>query len=151
MNAELSFHLITIADIGLIKPLWEKLRIIHRDDSVHFRDFYELFTFETRTEKFARIDPTCLRVEIAKDGAVVIGYCVSTIEGSAGEIDSICIEDAYRGKRIGERLVRNALAWFTARGATRVTASVAYGHESVWPFYRKYGFFPRLTVLERKA
>ena len=148
MNNELSFHLISFGDIYLIQPLWEKLRILHRDDSVHFRDFYERFTFETRIEKFARLDPAGLHIEIAKEGATVIGYCVSSMEGDAGEIDSICIEDDYRGKGIGGRLARNALEWFAVRGATRVTASVAYGHESVWPFYRKHGFFPRLTVLE---
>ncbi|HPA71828.1 MAG TPA: GNAT family N-acetyltransferase [Spirochaetota bacterium] len=151
MNNELSFHLISFGDIYLIQPLWEKLRILHRDDSVHFKDFYERFTFETRIEKFARQDSAGLRAEIAKDSAAVIGYCVSTMEGDAGEIDSICIEDDYRGKGIGDRLVRNALEWFAVCGATRVTASVAHGHESVWPFYRKYGFFPRLTVLERKG
>lgn len=112
MQREPVYERISVSDIGLIKPLWEKLRIIHLHDSVYFKEFYERFTFETRTEKFAGLGDDRLRVEIVKAGGAVIGYCVSTAEGAAGEIDSIYIEESHRGGGIGETLVKNALDWF---------------------------------------
>lgn len=150
MSTEPVYELITLADIGLIQPLWEKLRIIHLEDSVYFREFFERFTFGMRTAKFAGLGADRLRVEIVKTGGAIVGYCVATAEGAMGEIDSIYIEESHRGKGIGETLVMNALGWLESRGASRVTAAVAYGHESVLPFYRKFNFHPRLTVLERK-
>lgn len=151
MHSEPVYERISFGDIGLIQPLWEKLRIIHHHDSVYFREFYERFTFETRTGKFAGLGDDRLRVEIVKSGGIIIGYCVATVEGVAGEIDSIYIEESHRGAGIGEKLVNNALDWFRERSVSRITAAVANGHESVFPFYRKFNFYPRLTVLERKG
>ena len=43
-----------------------------------------------------------------------------------------------------------ALAWFDEHGSIRNRVSVGNGNEEVLDFYKKFGFFPRMTVLERK-
>ena len=37
-----------ITEIEIIKPLWEKLNLIHLDKSVYFKSKYEKFTFDKR-------------------------------------------------------------------------------------------------------
>ena len=44
-----------------------------------------------------------------------------------------------------------AIAWLDNAGAVRKRVSVAYGNEAAGTFYRKFGFYPRMTVLEQKA
>ncbi|PKG31233.1 N-acetyltransferase, partial [Methanoregula sp.] len=50
----------------------------------------------------------------------------------------------------GSELVSRALAWFREGHAQRIRVSVADGNEAAFAFYRKFGFFPRMTVLEQK-
>jgi ribosomal protein S18 acetylase RimI-like enzyme len=67
-----------------------------------------------------------------------------------GEIDSIFVDDAYRSCGIGSTLVSRALGWLDENGSTRNRVSVSEGNESVWNFYKKFKFYPRMTVLEQK-
>jgi ribosomal protein S18 acetylase RimI-like enzyme len=36
-------------------------------------------------------------------------------------------------------------------GAVRKRVSVGNGNEAAWAFYRKFGFFPRMMILEQKT
>ena len=50
-----------------------------------------------------------LRVDLASDFSMsqVIGYAVTILyEVGAGEIDSICVEETYRGMGVGKRLMK---------------------------------------------
>jgi GNAT superfamily N-acetyltransferase len=64
--------------------------------------------------------------------------------------DSIFIDEGHRGNGIGDRLMRDSIAWLRDRECKNIRVAVAHGHESVFPFYRKNGFFPRMTCLEMK-
>jgi diamine N-acetyltransferase len=135
-----------------IKPLWLQLNDMHWEDSVYFKDYYTVFTFEKRISKFEACDEESIMIEVAEiDGPVPVGYCITTIgpDGS-GEIDSIFIDTGHRGNGIGDTLMRNSMAWLQAHECGRIRVAVAHGHESVFPFYQKYGFFPRMTYLEMK-
>jgi ribosomal protein S18 acetylase RimI-like enzyme len=139
-------------DMMTIKPLWLQLNDMHREDSVYFKDYYGDFTFEKRISKFEACDEKSIMIEVVEiDGPVPVGYCIATIglDGS-GEIDSIFIDTGHRGNGIGDTLMRNSIAWLRAHGCARIRVAVAHGHESVFPFYRKFGFFPRMTYLEMK-
>jgi GNAT superfamily N-acetyltransferase len=67
-----------------------------------------------------------------------------------GEIESIFVEAPYRSKGIGKALITRALAWMDSSGAIKKRVSVSDGNEGVWEFYRRFGFFPRMMVLEQK-
>jgi hypothetical protein len=45
--------------------------------------------------------------------------------------------------------MNRALAWLDGNGPTRKRVSVAAGKEAILPFYRKFGFYPRMTELEQ--
>jgi ribosomal protein S18 acetylase RimI-like enzyme len=141
---------IKINRITVIKPLWEKLNQIHYQDSIYFKDHYKNFTFKKRAEKFIKMNDDDILIETAmEEDSMIAGYCITTISGDkAGEIESIYIEERCRGKKIGERLIKNSLQWLKNKKASTVGLAVCYGHESVFPFYEKFGFYPRTTRLE---
>ncbi|HPL17430.1 MAG TPA: GNAT family N-acetyltransferase [Spirochaetota bacterium] len=147
-----SYRTISREELDIIRHLWVKLNEMQYSDSVYFKDHYSSFTFEKRTAKFKACDPDALMVEIAETaGRQAAGYCIATVSpDNTGEIDSIFIDEGHRGNGIGDRLMRDSIAWLRMRGCERIRVSVAHGHESVFPFYRKYGFFPRMTCLEMK-
>jgi GNAT superfamily N-acetyltransferase len=136
--------------IGCIRNLWEKLNQLHYDDSVYFEDHYVSFTFEKRVAAFADIEDANLKISVVKDGPRFLGYCVSSIEGLHGEIDSLYLEEELRGRGIGKRLVEAHIAWMKGRGCDRVRLAVSYGHDSVREFYHRMGFFERLVYYELK-
>lgn len=68
-----------------------------------------------------------------------------------GEVESLFVEPAYRSEGIGTVLVTRGLAWMNSIGAVRKRVSVGDGNETAWAFYRKFGFYPRMTVLEQKT
>ena len=132
--------------IDLIKPLWEQLNQHHLIRSPDFRQHYEQMTFEARKTDLLKKERLC--IILALSDRARIGYCVCTIAGETGEIDSIFVEDTYRRSGIGEQLMNRALAWLKAGGAKKKIVGVAAGNETAIPFYESFGFLPRMTVLQ---
>jgi len=142
--------------IDTIEPLWAQLNEHHRKMSPNFSSHYEKFTFEQRKnellEKAAR---GLMHITLAKDidAGHYIGYCVSSIlmdgDTPIGEVESIFVENEYRSSGIGDKLMNKALEWMDSKGADKKKVSVGAGNEGVLPFYNKYGFYPRMTLLEQ--
>jgi ribosomal protein S18 acetylase RimI-like enzyme len=59
------------------------------------------------------------------------------------------VRAAYRGRGIGEELVRRSLAWMDEQGARKITIGVVLGNEEALPLYEKFGFYPRAYSLSR--
>lgn len=142
--------------IDLIGPLWAQLNEHHRRVTTHFSSHYENVSFaERKRELLARAGRGLLLVTLARDvdAGRYVGYCVSSIsldgDAPAGEVESIFVEEAYRSSGIGDRLMRRALEWMDARGASAKRVAVGAGNEGVFPFYARYGFRARMTVLEQ--
>ena len=143
-----------ITCIELIRPLWVQLNKHHHTNAGTFRHHYEQMTFDDRKAFFEKIASTgTLQLDLVSDteSGRYIGYCVSSLsQEKTGEIESIFVEERYRYQGIGSALVTRALAWFDANGSVRNRVSVGDGNEGAWKFYRKFGFYPRMTVLEQK-
>lgn len=135
--------------LGDVKPLWEKLNIHHMERS-NKKSFYKKFTFETRIALFETKE--IVRVVLAKDDAYdcFVGYCFSSVENEIGLLESIFINEEYRGKGIGRILVEDAVAWMEHHKASKKKLSVAYGNHEALGFYEKLGFFPKCYVLEKE-
>lgn len=145
------FRDINVDELDLIKSLWEKLNQLHMQDSIYFKEHYKTNTFEKRCKKFWQKDKKDIKIEIVEDeDAVIIGYCISTLEKAKGEIESLFIEEKFRKNRLGNMLISNAIKWLKERRCNTILVSVADGHEDVFDFYMKNGFYPRLTYLELK-
>jgi len=144
-----------IRDIDSIRPLWIQLNDYMYTRATTFRSHFEQMTFDKRKayfEKVAVAGP--LRLDLAyadQENGRYVGYCVSSFSAEkTGEIESIFVEDPCRSCGIGSALMTKALAWLDENGSVRNRVSASDGNEGVWEFYKKFGFHPRLTVLEQK-
>jgi GNAT superfamily N-acetyltransferase len=109
------------------------------DRKLHFRDLHESGQ---------------LRLDLAMDttSGTYIGYCVSSVSAEmAVEVESLFVDKAYSSAGIGTALVTRELAWMDSCGVVRKRVSVGCGNEDTGAFYRKFGFYPRMTVIEQKT
>ena len=141
-----------INEIQLIKPLWEKLNLIHFNKSVYFKSKYEKFKFEKRMESInRRSENGTVKLDVILDNDTMeyVGYCLSSIEDNIGEIESIFIEKQYRGYKLGDKLMINALNWFESNSITNVQINVVYANYEAIPFYERCGFYVGNYILKR--
>jgi ribosomal protein S18 acetylase RimI-like enzyme len=98
-----------------------------------------------------------VRIVVAVDEQLA-GFCIARIlrrselfrETSRGEIDSIFVPVASRGRGIARRLVDDALAWLRQSGVRRVELSVDATNPEGRAFWQRIGFEPAMDVLERR-
>lgn len=146
-----NYQTLPFGELHRIKPLWEKLNRVHLHDSVYFKDHYASFTFEKRTMAWSKLPEENVRIWIAESEGEIVGYCVATVTNDGkGEIDSLCVEEAWQHRGVGETLVQKSMAWLESKQCTPIRLIVSHGHESVMGFYEKLGFYPRATILELK-
>jgi len=151
----IKYKVTDIREIDLIEPLWILLNEHMRTRATTFNRHFERMTFDDRKEHFEKVAMAgLLRVDLAFDPALkkrYAGYCVSSLSPEkTGEIESIFIHEEYRSRGIGSALVNRSLAWLDENGSVRNRVSVSEGNETAWDFYKKFGFYPRMMVLEQK-
>lgn len=138
------------SEIHIIKGLWEKLNKIHLHDSIHFKDHFETFTFEKRCKKLISKDSNNIKIDVLFNEQLPVGYCISTIDDETGEIESLYVEEQFRKLGYGSKLVEQGIFWLEANQCKNIDVSVAAGHESVFNFYKRFGFQPRMISLRCK-
>lgn len=135
-----------------IRPLWEKLRAHYSLLLSRFGHETPPFNFEPRKQEIlCKAAPGRTRIELVSIvwEAVDIAYCVSTVSSSGrGEIDSMFVEERCRGRGIGSKLVRHALAWMESVEASSKVVTIAYASDEVLAFYTRFGFHPRTILLQ---
>jgi diamine N-acetyltransferase len=141
--------------LDLIQPLWEKLRDHHVRMSRNFTRHFAGVTFDLRKKQLLeKSRDGRLQIDLAKDPATgaIVGYCATSInKAKQGEIESIYVEQDYRGAGIGDALMTRALDWLATLAVQKTILAVAEGNESVFAFYRRHNFYSRATILERKS
>ena len=93
-------------------------------------------------------------VLVAEDDGDVLGYTFAGIEGydymelrgPAGVLYDIVVDQAHRGRGIGQALLDATLAELKTRGAPRVVLSTAERNESAQRLFARAGF--RRTMIE---
>lgn len=137
--------------LDLTSELWRKLIKHHAAKSPYFSDQIAKRTAGQRNrELLTRFGKGRTRIDFARDTEMdkLVGYCISTISSdNEGEIQSIYVEEDYRNGGVGGAMMKRALQWMEEHRTTRKVIAVAYGNEEVFPFYRRYDFFPRATIL----
>lgn len=63
-------------------------------------------------------------------------------------IDDLCVDEAFRGKRIGETLFRFVLEEAKRLDCAEVTLNVWEGNDGAKSFYEKMGMRPKETMME---
>lgn len=81
-----------------------------------------------------------------------MAYCITTIShDNEGEIDSIYVEERYRGHGFGDELIKRSLEWMDKKDVKKKTVRVAVSNQDTVSFYERYGFRPRSITLEQTA
>ncbi|WDV45155.1 GNAT family N-acetyltransferase [Clostridiaceae bacterium M8S5] len=135
-----------------VQPLWEELNEVHIAKSIDFSDYFSSFNFSMRKNSILNSDRDVFII-LAKDAEndKFIGYIIASIDNKlVGEIDSLYVKSDYRGKKIGKVLMEKALEWLSKKDSRRIKIGVAVGNESVIGMYKKYNFYPKVTILEKK-
>lgn len=151
--AEVQYHELPAEEIERIRPLWEKLNEHHAEVSPHFAQDFRNNSFDIRVRRLMS-ERAHLKIWVAEDeGGELVGYAIGSMSGGAttrGELDSLYVEQEYRGTKIGEVLARRILEWFEENEVHNVVIAVATGNEQVLRFYDRLGFAPRAYTLRKK-
>jgi len=137
-----------------IARLWRKLTLEHAALSPYFALEFKTRTFADRKrELLQKAEGERLRVILAylSQRRQAIAYAVGTVNHmNVAELDSLYVDRLFRGSGIGGRLTADMLRWLQAQRPASVVVHVAIGNESVVPFYRRFGFLPRVMCLTLK-
>lgn len=92
------------------------------------------------------------------DSERVVGYAFCRIRDGAGRnnmkdfksvfIDDLCVDEEYRGRRIGEALFEYVKNEAAKLGCYEIMLTVWEGNEGAMRFYEKMGLRPKETLLE---
>ncbi len=135
-----------------VESLWVQLNCHMQKQSIWFKQHYADMTFERRKQELLiKAREGKVHIDIAyNDAGQAVGYCASSVDGElTGEIESIIVDEKYRGRGIGEDLMQRALEWMDLEGTKKKTVAVTVGNEQAFGFYGRFGFKPRKTVLEQ--
>jgi ribosomal protein S18 acetylase RimI-like enzyme len=139
----LDYREIGAEQLEVIRPLWEKLNAYHVQLSLHFAVRRSECTFDERKQELlAKTASGRLKVDVtyADPNSAPVAYCVTSLASDGtGEIDSLFVEQDYRGSGIGTALMRCALAWLDGHNAVSKVVTVAFGNDSAIEFYRQFG------------
>ncbi len=133
-------------NIDSIEPLFKKLSRYHEGVSKHFAKEFDSITFDERKGQIA--SKTKVKIITARDNNKAIGYIIASINKGIGEVESLFIDDGYRGKSVGDFMMKEVLSWMNV-SCKEVKVSVAYGNQVI-TFYEKFGFYPRSIILKTK-
>jgi ribosomal protein S18 acetylase RimI-like enzyme len=132
---------IQYSQISVVKDLWEKNRIYHEKLSKYFGDTYTNLIFEDRIKHFSNFDCNHMKITIAEDSEkLILGYCISTIDGIAAETHSLHVAEEARGLGIGKNLMNNHIEWMKNNNCTNIIIKVEYENSNTINFYNGLGF-----------
>lgn len=131
--------------LEVIQPLFKKLCEHHLETSTYFSKEFEKDQFNER--KKAILEKENVQIILANDKDISVGYLVASVHDNQGEIESLYIDENYRGYAIGDTMMTSALKWIKEKEPKTIKVSVAYGNQ-VLSFYGKYGFYPRSIILK---
>ena len=149
LNNEFIYKIGDETIIDEIHELWSELNQIHLEKSPHFKQHFKTFTFHDRKQSLlSHANKGKLLIILAYDNDTKIGYCASSIVDNIGEIESMYVKPDYRKKHVGTMFMEKSLEWIRSNDAKEIIVKVATGNKEVFEFYSKYGFKPRLTLLQ---
>ena len=129
-------------------------------DSKHFDDLNTDWPFEEGERYFKdRLAGKGGACFVAEEDGEIIGYVMagwshlnfSAYKGKRAELENICVNEKYRSRGVGAKLVEMLLDWCMQNGATHVMVDAYAPNLKAIKFYKSQGFEPYSEVLWRKV
>jgi ribosomal protein S18 acetylase RimI-like enzyme len=99
----------------------------------------------------AKRHPECIK--IAEENGRVVGYIwFKTIEsavGVFGRVEHIFVDEAYRGKGLGRKLMESAEDYFRKHGLGKMKLTVSKDNETAVALYRDMGYETKRFKMEK--
>jgi ribosomal protein S18 acetylase RimI-like enzyme len=130
-----------------VEPLWTELRHHHAELSPIWRTSLMAASFDKRRAGLLEKSSGGMLVLLTSAFDKDIGYCVSTVNNSVGEIDSIFVVPTHRGDGVGHLMMTRAMEWLAQKAVTSIVVDVLSGNDAAQAFYARYGFQPRTVRL----
>jgi ribosomal-protein-alanine acetyltransferase len=115
-------------------------RVLRIEHASFGRDAWPREAFEEYALTFPRL------FLIAAAGMRLVGYSIACISGKAGEIASIAVLPAYRGRGIARALLAATLGRLRRRGLRSVWLMVRPDNTGAIALYRRAGFVRTSTI-----
>jgi len=141
---------ISYDEIDIIKNLWEKNRLYHANSSEYFKELYRNISFDQRIKALGVFNEETMKITVAKSNNEYIGYCISTIIDGKGELQSLHVDEANRGKGIGKELSIKHIEWMKEKNCQVIGVTVSQENESTISFYKMLGFYPNTLYMQLK-
>lgn len=134
--------------IEKIQTLWEKNRFFHEACSKYFSRLYQNMTFDERKLQFLYTDEKNIKITVVYEkNNEPIAYCISAFHESEGEIKSIHVEESYRSKGIGTKLLNLHLDYLKSNHCSSIFLFVDNNNLSAITLYQKLGFQPNFLEM----
>ena len=148
------YEVLPTGELDRIGPLWEALRLHHREKSPFFKERYDRLSFADRKKALLEKDELLIDAAFVASSGEMVGYCVSSLirkeDQVEGEVDSILVAPAFQKLGIGITLMSRAMAWLDGKNPGSIKIVVAAGNEEVFPFYETFGFHHFSNVLMKR-
>lgn len=141
---------ISYDEVEVIRELWEKNRQYHENCSEYFGELYRNICFDDRIKAFGVFDKETMKITVAKSDEKCVGYCMSTAIDGKGELESMHVDEAYRGNGVGKRLAQKHLEWMKEKNCNVIGVTVSQENEPTIGFYKKLGFYPNTLYMQQK-
>lgn len=141
---------ISMEEIEQIRELWEKNRIYHERNAEHFSEDYKNANFDRRMNGFKSYPTENLKITVAEESGERIGYCLSAVKNGVGELETLHVDERFRGTGTGKALVKEHIAWMKEKDCETIGVTVMPENESTVGFYRSLGFFPNTMYMRMK-
>lgn len=147
---------LTLKQIGpdAVPEVLESLKGLsrHHNNVGTFGQIYPLLPFELSMKETAeQLREKTARIEALYDGDSMVAFCKSSFAVGLGEIDYLYVDESWRGRGLGDLLMRRMLNYLTENSVELIDLRVVVGNDDARRFYEKFGFQLRSETLSLRA
>ena len=144
----IEYNDINQSNIGVIKELWENNRDYHVEIEDKFKKQYRCLSFEERMREIFDNRTRIYKITIAEYQNIVLGYSISAIKQTEGELISIHVKSTKRSNGIGKKLVEDHIKWMKNNGCSNIGVYVSSSNSQTIEFYKRFGFESNLVYMQ---
>ena len=151
MSLTIRYRLGGVEQIDVTEPLWQKQKAYHLKIDTINPECFNGIEFSTRMQQLKDKAESLIAI-LAEDSEAkeIVAYCLATINAAKlGEVDSVYVEEPYRGQGIGTELIRIALNWMEENKASKTKIHVLESNQQALKLYRALGFKVRQLEMIR--
>jgi ribosomal protein S18 acetylase RimI-like enzyme len=139
---------ISPGEILQIKDLWERNRDFHISIESDFQNLYKALTFEERMEGVLADSNQAVKITTACSGGAVVGYCISALRGTVGELISMHVANSMRGQGVGKELATRHIRWLRDFECKEISLAVSPRNQQAIRFYERLGLRPCFVTMQ---